>query len=508
MNPPLTNVSLLRNTGLNVLGHGIPLIVALVSMPVIVTGLGPSRFGLLALCWTVVGYFNLFDLGLGRAATRRVADQTTRRGLVAVGPITATAVAAQAALGLASGAALFFLAPLIGARLIPDPIVLRGEGVLVLRLLSAGLPAVLVSNGLRAVLEGLRRFDFVNLARAPLGAIIFLIPFVGVLLGWTLPSIVGSIVISRYVAVAVYIIFLRRALGGFELFARARGELVPLLRFGGWVAVSNALIPLVVYLERFVLAARAGPEALGFYIPAQEMVLRLLIVPGAVASVLFPAISGMHAAGAVAAIAERVAHGTKLIVLTLAPVAALLITLGAPALTLWLGAEYGTAASDLLPLFAIALVLSGLAYVPFALAEGRGRPELITQYHAVELPIYAVVLWLLVGARGIEGAALGWMLRTVWTALLFSLLVFGGLGMKLTVCLHAGAGRALIAAGLLISVSYALAALPPAAAALGLAVTLLLFAVVTWRSILDEAQRQQVRELRRWRGLQAAVIKR
>ena len=60
---------LARNTILNVLGYGLPMLVAIFAIPLLVKGLGTERFGILTLAWVIIGYLSLFDLGLGRALT-------------------------------------------------------------------------------------------------------------------------------------------------------------------------------------------------------------------------------------------------------------------------------------------------------------------------------------------------------------------------------------------------------------------------------------------------------
>ena len=72
----LTNRNLLaRNTVWNLVGHLIPLIVAIFAIPPLIRILGTDRFGVLALAWVIIGYFSLFDLGLGRALTQLVAGK-------------------------------------------------------------------------------------------------------------------------------------------------------------------------------------------------------------------------------------------------------------------------------------------------------------------------------------------------------------------------------------------------------------------------------------------------
>src|ERR1700693_1685271 len=69
---------LARNTLLNLAGQTAPLMIAVVAIPLLVRNLGVDRFGLLTIGWALVGSFSLFDLGLGRAMTKLVAERTGR----------------------------------------------------------------------------------------------------------------------------------------------------------------------------------------------------------------------------------------------------------------------------------------------------------------------------------------------------------------------------------------------------------------------------------------------
>ena len=72
--PQISGGSLARNTGLNIIGQVVPLLVGLGAIPYVVRGLGTERFGILSIAWVLLGYFSLFDLGLGRATTKFVAE--------------------------------------------------------------------------------------------------------------------------------------------------------------------------------------------------------------------------------------------------------------------------------------------------------------------------------------------------------------------------------------------------------------------------------------------------
>ena len=64
-----------RHTGWNLVGQLLPVVVALVTVPLLIRLLGLERFGFLSVAWALVGYASLFDFGIGRALTRAVAQR-------------------------------------------------------------------------------------------------------------------------------------------------------------------------------------------------------------------------------------------------------------------------------------------------------------------------------------------------------------------------------------------------------------------------------------------------
>ena len=64
-----------RNAVINTFSIAIPVVVAVFAIPRIISTIGTSRFEILSLCWIVIGYSGLFDLGLGRALTKFVAER-------------------------------------------------------------------------------------------------------------------------------------------------------------------------------------------------------------------------------------------------------------------------------------------------------------------------------------------------------------------------------------------------------------------------------------------------
>ena len=127
---------------LNLAGHGAPLAAALFAVPALIEALGTERFGFLALAWALVGYVSLFDLGLGRALTRVVAERLGTPREDGLPELAQTALALTFALGAMAGGLVYLTASWVCERLLKLPPALVPEAVVALKVLALSLPLV------------------------------------------------------------------------------------------------------------------------------------------------------------------------------------------------------------------------------------------------------------------------------------------------------------------------------------------------------------------------------
>jgi O-antigen/teichoic acid export membrane protein len=176
------------------------------------------------------------------------------------------------------------------------------------------------------------------------------------------------------------------------------------------MTVTNVVGPLMVYLDRFLIGALMTLAAVAYYATPYEMVTKLLLVPSAIAQVLFPAFSASLVGDRprAALLFER---GLKSVFLFLFPLTLLLVTLAPELLRLWLGAEFARESTRVLQWLAVGVLVNGLAQIPFALVQGAGHPEFTARLHLLELPFYLAGVWWLIQVGGVEGAAIAWTAR-------------------------------------------------------------------------------------------------
>ncbi|MDP8957357.1 MAG: flippase [Actinomycetota bacterium] len=409
--------SISRNAVLNFMGQGAPLLVGALTIPFTVRWLGPTRFGILSLVWVLIGYFNVFDLGLGRAITKFVAD-AAERDETEVPSLVGTAMGAQVALGLIGGIVVWVAAPPFVERVLTVPAGVVDEARGAFHIVALAVPVALASASLRATLEGAQRFDLVNAVRVPLGSLYFVVPLVGAAARLGLPVIVLSIFLLQLCGAVVQYRLCVRTFPGLRSLRLELRTLKRLLSFGGWVAVSGVVGPVLVYLDRFAIGVLLSVGAVGLYAAPYEVVTRLSIIPIGLSAALFPVFSAERVPEKVEALVSRSLY---FLILTVGPLVLLAVALADDVVGIYLGAGFRDApVSIALQILAIGVFANSLAYVPYSLLQASGRADVTAKFHLAELPLHFLVVWLLVDAFGLIGAAMAWSLRaTLDAGLLF-----------------------------------------------------------------------------------------
>jgi O-antigen/teichoic acid export membrane protein len=484
-----------HNTLLNFVGLAVPLGLAFFVMPVAARHLGPSRFGLLGLAWAVTEYLVLFDLGLGRATVKFIAD-TLHRNPEDLSEIASLAILMQLAAGILGGAAFALLAPSLvrtAFHLAPS---MSLEAVGMFRIVGLNLPAVLMLSALRGVLEGAQRFDLSNGIRMLSSAASVAIPAIGAVQGVSLSDIMWWLLISRAVVCCLYILAIHRALPSLRWRLGARWvRLRELLLFGGWVLVSNVVSPVLGYFDRFALGSIAGISAVGFYTAPYEGVTRLLLIAVSLAASLLPALTSLETRGDRTQSTALVSSSGRTLMVVMAPPLALVFAFAPALLRIWLSPAYATQSSTALRILAVGVFANALAQLPFVSLYAINRPDLPAKFHLAELAIHIPLTIFLVRTFGIAGAAGAWTTRVTIDLCLLLLASSRCAGVSISAVAGGRLGRVSLAViGLVASLlgAAALLELSPVLAALVTLCAVALFLGLSWSYILLDVERKAV----------------
>jgi O-antigen/teichoic acid export membrane protein len=420
---------LARNVLWNLLGTGAPLLVALVAIPMLIEGLGTARFGVLTLAWMVVGYFSLFDLGLGRALTKLVAEKLGKGQNDELPSLIWTAMSLMAVLGVLGAAVVAALSPWLVGGVLKIPAELQSETLTAFYLLAASIPIVISSTGLRGILEAHQRFSLVNAVRIPLGIFTFLGPLAVLPFSNSLSHVVATLVVARLIAYGLYISFCLRVEPELKVSIGVRRVLVrPLLSFGGWMTVSNIVGPIIMYSDRLLIGVSLSMTAVAYYATPFEIITKLWIIPVAFVGVIFPAFSYSLARNDEDA-CRLFISAMKLVFIVMLPMSFLSILYAHDMLYFWLDKDFSDHSGLILQVMAIGVFVNSVAQVPSALIQALGRPDLKAKIHLVELPIFIALLFTLLDKYGVLGGAIAFTVRMIVDFAVF-MIVAGALHQK------------------------------------------------------------------------------
>jgi O-antigen/teichoic acid export membrane protein len=404
---------LARNAVWNLIGTCAPLLFAVVCLPLLKSYLGTDRLGIITLAWVIVGYFGFFDLGLSRALTKLVAEKLGENRSQEIPPLVWTSLHLMLGMGLLVAVVAALLVPWLVQTILKIPDALEHETIQAFYLICYSIPVVILTAGLRGVLEAWQRFRLATLIRIPMGIFSYLGPILILPFSHSLVPIMAVLVLGRIVAGVAHLwacFYIAPSLRSDRSF---HWQFVrPLFRFGTWMTVSNVIGPIMVSFDRFLVGSIISVAAVAYYAVPNEVVTRLTLVPNALVGVLFPAFSTSAAADR-SRLAFLYESGMKYVFLAVFPLTLILIAIAPEALRLWLGSEFARQSASVAQVLAAAIFINSLGQVPFAHVQGTGRADITAKLHLLELPIYIVALVVLARTMGILGVAYAWLLRVL-----------------------------------------------------------------------------------------------
>jgi len=399
--------TLKTNFAINLFGAIVPLVVALVTVPIYVRHIGDARYGVLSIVWLLLGYFGFLDLGLSRAAVNalarlRYAPQEARARVLV------TTLVLNLGLGLFGCLCLAVFGNYLLQHVLAVPEALKPEIAQAFPWIVGLFPLALVSGVGIGALESRERFLLANMLQVSGGSLGQMVPVaLAVLVSPSLAVVIPAAVMARVLTIAAILIAVYRDEGPLSLAACDHHQARKLLSYGGWISVSSIIGPILTSLDQFVIGSVLNVAAVAHYAVPMNLVTRSQIFAGALTRTLFPRMSSVgpdeaRSLASRALLALAYGYGA---------ICAPAIILTPVFFKYWIGADFAAVAAPVAEILFFGAWINGLAFVPFGLLQSQGRPDVTGKFHAAEVLPFIGILWGLTSTFGIIGAALAWSLR-------------------------------------------------------------------------------------------------
>lgn len=395
-----------NNVLFSALGYGLPLLAALLSIPLLVKHLGADLYGLYTVCLSLLGFMALVDFGMGQAVIRYVAEYEANAQRRQIADFLGTAYSAYWLIGLCGAGILYMAAPWLAAGLYPHA-AQQAVAQLVLQITAVPLFFSYLNQFFLSICKAYHRFDLPALIHngAHLGGIG--LAALLVVNAQPLPLVLWGYALVHLFAVIAGYYAARKTLPP-EIALVPRWQLAlpaGIWGFSGYTFVGNLVGVLTSRADKLLIGILLGTEAVTYYQIPYTMAQMANGVMHALTQITLPRFSELQASQqqhAVSLLYRQVLDAGFILSMT---IAVLLITTGKVFLAVWISPQLAEQAYPVLVMMAGYFFLQTNTLASYWVLQGAGMARLTAGVAVLDAAIYFIALLVLSTQYGYLGAA-------------------------------------------------------------------------------------------------------
>ena len=373
--------------------------------PILVHGLGPERYGVWALVGSIGLFANLFDLGLGSATIRFVAQHEGRGER----SLTVLTISASFWLLVALGSVVILVGGVV-ATIFPSAFPTQGQDTaaqLLVILVALDVAFGIVGATFQGYLGGMQQYSLLNaiiigtvLAQAVAFAVVLLLGGKLVALGIALLTVGVLEEISRFVAT-------RRHFPELSLSPRLvdRVHIKRLLGMSFWISSTHLSATIRYRIDTIIVGAMVGIRAAGVYAVGQLLFIMADRFTEPLLTGFLPHAADLAGRGETARLGDTVVAGTRIGLAAGGPICVTAILLARPAIHAWVGPGFDGARLVVVYLLS-ALLLRTVTRAGMRVLEGSAKYRIVTVLVWSEALLNLTLSVILARWIGLAGVAL------------------------------------------------------------------------------------------------------
>lgn len=393
-------------------GNITPAVVAIVSVPIIIERAGLEAFSILTFIWILIGYFSFFDLGIGLGLTHKIAKIKSTSDTIQISSILASGFFFTALTGVIGAVILSLVAEnIISSWEFKDERIIEST-ILALKSAAIAIPIVTLTSALRGIAEAYERFKDSSVIRAFFGAMFFLVPAV---LSSDKPNSIFimaiSLVLVRFLMLLAYFIKFKNLFWHDLNFNKvSRKSALDLISYSIWITASNLSSQLISISDRFILSSLLGVATMAYFSVPFDVLLRVLIIPASLVTILFPYFSASIGDNAVES------NYKKMLTITIFGSLFFFIPMSFFAreiLEIWINTDFAIQAANIFSILAIGFIFVSISHIPLVKLQSAGFTKNVAIMHITQLCLYVPLFYFVVKNFGVLGGASLWCIRSI-----------------------------------------------------------------------------------------------
>lgn len=405
-------MSLKKHFASNLLGAIVPMVIALLTIPLYIKVVGVDRYGVLAIVWATLGYFSFLDMGVGKALTQKMAKSVGDPALRS--ELMWTALCMVLVFGGVGGVVLWNACYIIFDNYLNLSSEIKDELFPGVFYFSLSLPLLFLTSVLNGGLQARLKYFQVNLIQVISGALGQVTPLVFALIGYQkLHHLILAVILGRLIST---LLLFKQCVVHIPLFYKPKFSGVymkEMLSYGGWVSIIGLLWPFLVTIDRFLIGSLKGPGFVSYYSVPYDLVTKYLVFVGSLSTALFPRMVVQEKKDALIMASRTSGFVGKLGV----PIIICGIFISDFLMAAWIGNDFLKESSGVAQVLMLGVWFNSVV-APFnSRFMAQESPKKIVFLFLAEIPIYIAAIYYFVEWFGVLGAAIAWVLRVAFDSL-------------------------------------------------------------------------------------------
>ncbi|MBM4000052.1 MAG: hypothetical protein FJ297_11040 [Planctomycetes bacterium] len=412
------------------IAHACGIAVTFFTTPIVVLELGDVAYGVWSVVISLTGYYALFDLGLGKAASKYVAQFHGQEDVDSIRRVVATTQVAYLQLSLVLAIATIFAAWCV-PHIFSVDVVRDHEIRWVVLLVGLRMASMLLSSPYRAAMEGYQRFDISTAiaigSQTCSAALVVVVLRLGgriVHLGVS-ACVIGVLTDLILWQVAVHLLGLPR----FRLSDSDSKTRNTMLGFGALTVLANCARGMGQKTSMIVAAALAGPTVVAHFAIADSIVDKVLRLGKPIAQATMPSCSRLRARSRDAEICRLVEIAMRVLTAMGLSFSVTLWLFGREFVGHWIVPEFASHCAPSIFLLATSLIATLPGNAAIEVMQGVGHARLSAICGVAEAALMILLSALMVASLGSVGLGI---------AVLIPIALIRGVVLPIVMCMAIG----------------------------------------------------------------------
>ena len=398
-------MKLFRNAVFNLAGGLIPAITALITVPVILSRLGTSQYGVYALVTSIVGYFAVIDINVTAGSVKFLAEHHTQKNHDRAGQVLSFGALIYLAIGLLGALGLVVFAQPLVTGVFKVPPELHATSVQALHGAAAGFFFGQMQVYLLSVPQALQRYDVAGRFEGAFGSLVSILTLVVVLLGGGLPEIMWARAALSAINCFMLLRVIRKIYPEIRLRKPGRDIMGGIASFSAYSYLSRLATTTFLHADNLILGALVSMTAVSLFTVPFQLVNRVFGIINRASAVMFPATSALAAQGNFEGLRIAYLTSTRYVAYLNGCVLVLLAVGSRELLHYWVP-SLDPSASLVLIILALATFIDSLTNIPSLVNDGLGTPRNTGLFAIARAALGLGLGYLAIKWGGILGAAL------------------------------------------------------------------------------------------------------